>query len=55
MLYRQFYSWADTHSLLTYLFHMHMTSLGVCLPTLGPFHKQGLQSLEAIQKFACEV
>ena len=41
MLYRQFYSWADSNTLLAYLSYMHKTSLGVCLPTLGPIFEQG--------------
>jgi len=41
MLYRQFYSWADTPILLQIdLPHLHLTTPGICMSTLGPFDEQ---------------
>ena len=38
MLYRKFSTWADTDTLRCLLSYMYKTSLGVCLPIMGPLH-----------------
>jgi len=48
MLYNQFYSWADTNTLLT----IYCTCIR---PLWDPFTNKVLQSLETIQKFAHKV
>ena len=40
MLYRQFYSWADIPILLLIIPHLHPSTPGICMSTLGPFNEQ---------------
>jgi len=52
MIYRQFYSWADTNTLLTMYCSAHAFDLTWNVLAKSGFLNKGLQSLEAIQKFA---
>ena len=55
ILYRQFYSWADSNTLLhAYLLYMHTTSPEYACQLWDPFLNKGMQSLEAVRKFACK-
>jgi len=55
MLYRQFYSWADTNTLLAIYCTCIRPHLEYAWQLWDPFTNKGLQSLEAIQKLACKV
>ena len=57
MLYRNFYTWADTSTLCTvYIHYMHSTTLRICCSAMGdPYKKKDIDNLESVQKFACKV
>ena len=55
MLYRQFYSWADTSTLLLIYLTCIRPHLEYACQLWAPFTCKGIQSLEAVQKFACKV
>ena len=55
MLYRQFYSWADSKTLLLIYRTCIRPHLEYACQLWDPFLNKGTQSLEAVQKFACKV
>ena len=55
MLYRQFYSWVDSNTLLLIYRTCIKPHLEYACQLWDPFLNKGMQSLEAVQKFACKV
>ena len=55
ILYRQFYSWADSNTLLLIYQTCIRPHLEYVCQLWDPFLNKGMQSLEAVQKFACKV
>ena len=55
MMYRQFYSWADSNTLLLIYQTCIRPHLEYACQPWDPFLNKGMQSLEAVQKFACKV
>ena len=55
MLYRQFYSWADSNTLLLIYRTCIRPHLEYACQLWDPFLNKGMQSLEAVQKFVCKV
>ena len=55
MLSRQFYSWADSNTLLLIYCTCIRPHLEYACQLWDPFLNKGMQSLEAVQKFACKV
>ena len=55
MMYRQFYSWADSNTLLLIYQTCVRPHLEYACQLWDPFLNKGMQSLEAVQKFACKV
>ena len=55
MMYRQFYSWADSNTLLLIYQTCIRQHLEYACQLWDPFLNKGMQSLEAVQKFACKV
>ena len=54
MLYRQFYTWADTSTLLRIYLTCIRPHQYVC-QLWDPYTDKGTQALESVQKFACKV
>ena len=55
MMYRQFYSWADSNTLLLIYQTCIKPHLEYACQLWDPFLNKGMQSLETVQKFACKV
>ena len=55
MLYRQFYTWADTNTLLCIYLTCIRPHLEYACQLWDPYTSKGKQALEAVQKFACKV
>lgn len=55
MLYRQFYRWADTSTLLNIYLTCIRPHLEYACQLWDPFTDKSIQALEAVQKFACKV
>ena len=54
-LYRQFYSWADSNTLLLIYCTCIWPRLMYACQLWDPFSSKCMQSLEAVQKFTCKV
>ena len=52
---KQFYSWADSNTLLLIYHTCIRPHLEYACQLWDPFLNKGMQSLEAVQKFACKV
>ena len=55
MLYRQFYAWADTSTMLRIYVTCIRPHLEYACQLWDPYTTKGIQSLESVQKFACKV
>ena len=55
MLYRQFYTWADTSTLLRIYLTCIRPHLEYACQLWDPYTDKGTQALESVQKFACKV
>ena len=55
MLYRQFYAWADTSTLLTVYSTCIRPHLEYASQLWDPYNKKDAEFLESVQKFACKV
>ena len=57
MLYRQFYTWADTSTLITIYFNLTCIRphLEYAAQLWDPYNKKDIELLESVQKFACKV
>ena len=54
LLYRQFYNWADSNTLLLIYLTCIWPHLEYACQLWDPFTNKCIQSLEAVQKFACK-
>ena len=55
MLYRQFYTWADTSTLPCIYLTCIRPHLEYACQLWDPYTDKGTQALESVQKFACKV
>ena len=55
MLYRQFYTWADTSTLITIYLTCIRPHLEYATHLWDPYNKKYIELLESVQKFACKV
>ena len=55
MLYRQFYTWADTSTLITIYLTCIRPHLEYAAQLWDPYNKKDIELLESVQKFACKV
>ena len=55
MLYRQFYTWTDTSTLITIYLTCIRPHLEYTAQLWDPYNKKDIELLESVQKFACKV